>query len=92
MDFKMDKMSYGMLAFILATMLYFLKVGAGNGLPAVNYFQMFLYGLLMVIILVALCCIPVLIYCYIVKKIPDIDYSVWTAFGLTIVGIISELF
>jgi hypothetical protein len=36
-------------------------------------------------------CVPVIVYCYFVKKIPDIDYSIILAAGITMIGIISEL-
>jgi hypothetical protein len=50
-----------------------------------------LIALLVTIAFVGVACIPVLIYCYFVKKIPDIDYSIVVAFGATIIGIISEI-
>lgn len=92
MDFRMEKSSWALLVFMFATMLYFLVDGAGGSLSAGGYFQAILFALLTVLVLVALCSIPVLIYCYFVKKIPDIDYSIVAASALTFVGIISELF
>ena len=91
MDFRMDKSSWGMIAFMIATMAYFMVQGAGSGIKTSAYFQMLGFSLLTVIVLIALASIPVLIYCYFVKKIPDIDYSVRTAFAFTIIGIISEI-
>ncbi len=91
-DMRMDKASYAMIAFMLATMMYFVIHGAGAGLGFVGYLQVFLISLFSTIALVGLACIPVIIGCYFIKKIPDIDYAVWIAFGMTIVGIISELF
>lgn len=32
------------------------------------------------LIAVAVACIPVIIICYLIKKIPDIDYSIYVAF------------
>lgn len=87
----MDKISWGMIVFIIATMFYYLVQGMGGDITTGLYFKAFGFALLVTIVLIALMCIPVLIYCYIVKKIPDIDYSVWAAFAFTIVGIISEL-
>jgi hypothetical protein len=89
MDFKMDKSSYGMLVFILATFLYFLM--SGMDLTFGGSLQAFAIALLVLVALLALMSIPVLIYCYFVNKIPDIDYSIRAAFAFTIVGIISEL-
>ncbi len=43
-----------------------------------------LYGLQMVaypLIGIALATIPVVIICWIIKILPDLDYSIWLAFG-----------
>jgi hypothetical protein len=92
MDFRMEKSSYALLALIFFTMIFFILSGAGNGLSTGQYGLIAFYALLVTIALIALCCIPVIIYCYIVKKIPDIDYSIWLAAAVTLVGIISEMF
>ena len=86
----MDKSSWFMLAFMFATFMYYLVQGGGGSLPVAGYFQAVGFSVLTLIALVALCCIPVLIYCYIVKMIPDIDYSIRVAIAVTIIGIISE--
>lgn len=80
-----------MLAVMLATMVFFIVQGAGNILSFGGYLQAIGFGLLTVFVLVALACIPVLAYCYFVKKIPDIDYSIRAAFAVTVVGILSEI-
>jgi len=41
---------------------------------------------------IALACIPVIVYCYIVKVIPDIDYSIRLAFLFLLVKFIEHLF
>lgn len=91
MDFRMDKASWGMLVFILATFMYFVVQGADNALTTGGYIQAFGFALLSLVVLVALSCIPVVIICYFINKIPDIDYSIWFATAFTVVGIISEL-
>ena len=91
MDFRMDKSSWAMIVFIIATMMFFILQGAGGGMPAKGYLQAIGFSLMALIALVAIMSIPVLIYCYFVKMIPDIDYSVRAAFAVTIIGIISEL-
>jgi len=91
MDFRMDKISWVLLLGIFGAFLYFILQGAGFDLPFVGYLQAIGFGLLCTLALVAVMCIPVLIYCYFVKMIPDIDYSIRAAFVLTIIGIISEL-
>ncbi len=87
----MDKSSWAMLAFIFATFMYYMVQGGGGSLSGLGYAHATGFSLLTLIALVALSCIPVLIYCYIVKMIPDIDYSIRVAFAITVVGIISEL-
>lgn len=92
MDFRMDKSSWGMLVFMLATFMYYIIQGAGGDISgAAFYMQAFGISMITLVAIVAISCIPVLIYCYIVKMIPDIDYSIRCAFGITILGIISEL-
>lgn len=91
MDWRMDKSSWAMLVAMLATMVYFILQGAGDGVSTAGYLQAIGYGLLSVLVLVAVASIPVLVYCYIVKMIPDIDYSIRVAFVVTIIGIISEI-
>lgn len=91
MDFRMDKSSWGMLAFIFATFMFFMIRGGGGSLSTLGYVQAFGFSLLTLIALVAIMSIPVLIYCYFVKMIPDIDYSIRAAFAVAIIGIISEL-
>ncbi len=88
----MEKSSWAMLVFMLLTYLYFVLGGLGTGLAFIGYLQAFFYALITLIGIVALSCIPVIVYCYFVKKIPDIDYSINLAFAITIIGIISELF
>ncbi len=91
-DWRMDKASYGMILFILATMIFFILHGAGEGIGFTGYLQVFIMAVLSTVALIGLACIPVIIGCYFIKKIPDIDYAVWVAFAMTIVSIITELF
>lgn len=90
MDFRMDKSSWAMLVFMFATFIFFILQGASGGLPTAGYLQAVGFSILTLIAIVALMSIPVLIYCYFVKVIPDIDYSIRAAFVVTIIGIISE--
>lgn len=91
MDFKMDRSSWLMIAFMLATMAFFVLDGRGLEMGFANVLKGIGFAILVVIILIALMSIPVLIYCYFVNKIPDIDYSIRAAFAFTIIGIISEI-
>lgn len=90
MDFRMDKSSWAMLVFMFATYMFFLIQGGGSNLPAAGYLQAVGISILALIAIIAVMSIPVLIYCYFVKMIPDIDYSIRVAFAFTIIGIISE--
>ena len=91
MDFRMDKSSWAMLVFMFATFMFFILEGAGGGMPTAGYIQAIGFSLLVTLALVAIMCIPVLIYCFFAKVIPDIDYSIRAGFAMTIVGIISEI-
>ncbi len=87
----MDKASWLMILFILGTVMYFMVQGTGGGLTTAGYLQSFGFSLLVTVVMIALACIPVVIVCYFIKRIPDIDYSVWAATAFTVVGIISEI-
>lgn len=91
MDFRMDKESWVSIVLMIATMMFFIIAGAGGAINTSGYFWAFLFALLTTIVLISICCIPVLIYCYLVKKIPDIDYSINLAAAATFIGIISEI-
>lgn len=92
-DFRMDKASWGMLVFMFLTFVYFMYLGTGGeSLEPMGYVRMILFPLLLTFVLVALACIPVVIVCYFIKRIPDIDYSIWVATAFTVIGIISEQF
>ena len=88
-DFRMDKSSWFMLVFMVLTYFYFWILGA-EGIPFVEYVKAMGFSILIVLTLLAIVSIPVLIYCYFVKMIPDIDYSIRVAFVFTIIGIITE--
>jgi len=91
MDFRMDKSSWAMLAFMFAAFMFFILQGAGGGMPFKGYAQAVGFSLMTLLALVAMMSIPVLIYCYVVKMIPDIDYSIRAAFGVTVLLSIIEL-
>jgi len=86
----MDKSSWFMLLFMFSTMVYFILQGSGTDLVFAGYLQVFGFALLGTIVMIAISCIPVLIYCYIIKIIPDNDYSIRLAFALVLVGILYE--
>ncbi len=88
-DFRMDKSSWAMILFMIATVMYFMVVGAQD-IVFMDYLKAFGFSVLVVFVLLTLMSIPVVIYCYFVKMIPDIDYSVRVAFVFTLIGIITE--
>lgn len=92
MDFRMEKSSWAMIAFMFASIFYAFLQGSGTNIPFIAYVQTFFYTLISVLAIIAIACIPVIIVCYFIKKIPDIDYSINLAFAVIILGIISELF
>ncbi len=89
-DFRMDKISWLFIVLMLAIFTYFVMQGGGGHLPFIAYIQGFFIALLTLVALIALVSIPVVIVCYFIKKIPDIDYSIWAAFGITIIGLLIE--
>ncbi len=91
MDFRMEKSSYLMIIVMLLTVAYFMLSGASFELNAIGYLQVLGFSVLSVIALIAIASIPVVIYCYFKKVIPDIDYSINLAFAVTIIGLISEI-
>jgi hypothetical protein len=46
MDFRMEKSSWFMILFMIATMAYFIMAGAGSGLGTLGYLQVALYAIL----------------------------------------------
>ncbi len=86
----MDKSSWAMLIFMIAAFMFLILEGAGGGMPMAGYLQAIGFSVAAMIALVAIMCIPVVIYCFVVKMIPDIDYSIRAAFAVTVIGIISN--
>ncbi len=79
-----------MIAFMIATGMYFM-LGQASSIPASAYVQAFGFSLMATVAAIAIMSIPVLIICYFIKHIPDIDYSIRAAFVMTVIGILSEL-
>ena len=80
-----------MIAFMVATMTFFIVAGSLSILGFSDYIQATVYGIIATFILIAFSSIPVVVYCYFIKLIPDIDYSIRAAFVITLIGIISEV-
>lgn len=73
MDFRTEWSSW-ILVLIMMVIAYLISPFSGS-----NYMQLVqVIGLPLVAIAIA--CIPVLIFCYFIKVIPDIDYSIRLAF------------
>lgn len=91
-DFRMDVSSWiTIVSMILIFAFMFIPetsgLTGGDGGPVKNL----LLGLVITFFLISIACIPVIIYCWFVKVIPDIDYSVIVAAFITIIAMVSYL-
>lgn len=90
MDFSLDPISWAMVIVMLAIFMYVMVLQGTTDVPFAAYLQAFGVALLVLLGLLGLMSIPVLIICYTIKRIPDIDYSVWAAFAFTILALLFE--
>lgn len=91
-DFRMDLASWGMiLAMVLVFAFYFLPDIYGSANGAVEIIKNIGIGALLTFILIAVACIPVILLCYFIKQIPDIDYSVWVATAVLAISVVINL-
>lgn len=90
-DFRMDAQSWIMIAGIfVAFWMLVLPSSISVGMGDVSTLKSILTSLALTFFLICISCIPVILICYFVKRIPDIDYAVWVStiiMILTIVGI-----
>ncbi|HKK87199.1 MAG TPA: hypothetical protein VJ917_00025 [Saprospiraceae bacterium] len=89
-DFSLDPISWAMIIVMIGIFMYVMVLQGTTDVPFTAYLQAFGLALLVLIALVGVMSIPVLIICYVIKRIPDIDYSVWGAFAFTILALIVE--
>jgi uncharacterized membrane protein YhaH (DUF805 family) len=90
MDFRLDPVSWAMIIVMIGVFMYVMVLQGTTQMPFTAYLQAFGLALLVLLALVGLMSIPVLIVCYAINRIPDIDYSVWAAFAFTILALIFE--
>lgn len=91
-DFRMDLSSWiTIIAMILlfAFMFIPLQVGEADGIGEI--LKNIGLGAVITFLLSAIACIPVIIYCWFVKVIPDIDYSVIVAAIISIIAMVGLL-
>lgn len=84
-DFRMDKISWVMLALMVGLFAFLiLPQQFGIASDSIAIWKYMVYGILMSLILVAISCIPIVIVCLFINRIPDIDYAIWFATAVTI--------
>jgi len=85
-DFRMDISSWiTIVAMILAFAFMFIPA---TTMESTGNLLNLAYGILATFFLMTIACIPVIIYCWFAKVIPDIDYSVIVAAIATIIAMI----
>lgn len=92
-DFRMDVQSWLMIvAMILAFAFVLLRANFGEAANEIGLFTYIGFALLLTFVLIALNCIPVVIVCWLIKRIPDIDYAVWVSTIMVIISVFAILF
>ena len=79
MDFKMDKSSW-FLIIIMMIIAYVINPWESSS----TYLMLATQVIGLPLTLIFLACIPVVIFCYFIKMIPDIDYSIRVAFVIMV--------
>lgn len=74
MDFRTEWSSW-ILVLLMMVIAYIISPFAGN-----NVLWQVIQVIGLPLVAIAIACIPVLIFCYFIKVIPDIDYSIRLAF------------
>ena len=83
--FRMDKISWVfLLIMVLLFGLVILPAQFGVAADSVNVAYYVVFSLLLTFILVAVSCLPIVLICLLINRIPDIDYAIWLALALTI--------
>lgn len=91
-DFRMDFSSWiTIIAMILLVAFMFIPMQVGMPEGLVGILTNVGLGALITFLLISVSCIPVIIYCWFVKEIPDIDYSVIVAAILSIISMAGYL-
>lgn len=90
-DFRMDKISWVfLLIMVLLFGLVILPSQFGVAADTVNVIYYVAFSLLLTFILVAVSCLPIVLVCLVINRIPDIDYAIWLALALTIMTAIGS--
>jgi hypothetical protein len=88
-DFRMDPQSWFMLAGIfIAFWMVLLPASFGVAIDEVSTGRMILMSLVLTFLLISIACIPVVIVCLLINRIPDIDYAIWFSSLAMIVAIL----
>jgi len=92
-DFRMDAESWIMIALMIIAFAFVIlpsSFGIASGEIGMLYYLGF--GILLTFCLITMACIPVVIVCWFIKMIPDIDYAVWVASILTLGAVLGLIF
>lgn len=92
-DFRMDKISWVfLLAMVLLFGLVILPAQFGVAADTVNVVYYVAFSLLLTFLMVAISCLPIVIICLLINKIPDIDYAIWFALAATVFTAVGSYF
>lgn len=92
-DFRMDSQSWFMIvAMVLAFAFVLLRANFGLAANEINTFTYLGFGALLTFVLITISCIPIVILCWFIKRIPDIDYAVWLSTVLVIISVFTIIF
>ncbi|MEL6986325.1 MAG: hypothetical protein AAGK97_00700 [Bacteroidota bacterium] len=75
MDFRTEWSSYLLILLMMIIAFVVYPYAAGENIPS-----LLLQVIGLPLATIAIACIPVIIFCYFIKVIPDIDYSIRLAF------------
>jgi len=92
-DFRMDAESWIMIALMIIAFAFVIlpsSFGIASGEIGMLYYLGL--GILLTFCLITMACIPVVIVCWFIKMIPDIDYAVWVASILTLGAVLGLIF
>ncbi len=89
-DFRMDPQSWFMIAGIfVAFLMVLLPASFGAMKSDLSTIKMILYSLVLTFGLICISCIPIVLICLLIKRIPDIDYAIWFSTIVMILSLIS---
>ena len=80
----MDKFSWALIALIFILFVFvILPAQFGTAADTVGWGYYIGFSLLLTFCMIAVSCLPIVIICLFINRIPDIDYAVWFATAAT---------